>query len=235
MTKAPGRTEQIALPLGSEPHPMSAAAQATMAFLLRLRARGIADVSVLRALETVPREKFVPHRHVDLALRDIALPIACGQTMPEPWLVARMMEALAIAPKHRVLEIGTGSGYATAILARLAGEVVSIERFAGLAHQSAARLEHLGIVNARVLHGDGLAIVPDLGLFDRILIHGAVDHLPDAINGALAEGGIILHGRRGEEGVTLLRIVHSPGGEWARAEICPCRLTPLVAGVARAL
>jgi UDP-N-acetylenolpyruvoylglucosamine reductase len=96
------------------------AAQAVMAFLLRMRARGISDVAVLRALETTPRDLFVPHRYRDLALRDMALPIPCGQTMPEAWLVAVMMEALDLAPHHRVLEIGAGSGYATAIAARLA-------------------------------------------------------------------------------------------------------------------
>src|SRR5487761_2591323 len=85
-------------------------AQATVSFLLSLRARGIGDLKVLRALEKVPRERFVPHRYADLALRNVALPIGCGQVMPEPTLVARIIEALDPLPSHRVLEIGTGSG-----------------------------------------------------------------------------------------------------------------------------
>ena len=136
--------KQMDLPLLMPGEAEARAAQAVMAFLLRLRARGIADVTVLRALETVPRERFVPHRYRDLALRDIALPIACGQTMPEAWLVARMMEGLDLAPNHRVLEVGAGSGYATAILARLAGEVVSCEIFEPLAVECAQRLARLG-------------------------------------------------------------------------------------------
>ena len=106
---------QMDLPLPIPGEAEARAAQTLMAFLLRMRARGISDVAVLRALETTPRELFVPHRYRDLALRDIALPIPCGQTMPEAWLVARMMEALDLEPRHRLLEIGAGSGYATAM------------------------------------------------------------------------------------------------------------------------
>ena len=128
-----------------------------MSFVLRLRARGLADVAVLRALETVPRHLFVPHLYADLAWRDIALPIACGQTMSEPFTLARVMEALRVAPGHRVLEVGAGSGYATAILARLGAEVVSFERYRTLATEASVRLRELGFANARVIHGDGLA------------------------------------------------------------------------------
>ena len=127
------------------PEPAGEANEATMSFLLGLRARGINNVGILRALEKVPRERFVPHRYIDLALRNVALPIGCGQTMPEPLLVARMIEALDPAPGHRVLEIGTGSGYATAILAQIVQEVVSFERFHCLAGEAAARLQRRGV------------------------------------------------------------------------------------------
>ncbi|MGH6934669.1 MAG: protein-L-isoaspartate O-methyltransferase family protein [Methylocella sp.] len=147
-------------------------AQNKAAFLMALRARGIQDLGLLRALETVPREIFVPHRFADLARRAISLPLRCGQTLPEPWLTAKMIEALAPLPRHRVLEIGTGSGYATALLARLAREVLSIERFKSLAIEAEARLARLAIANAGVVFGDGLAILPKVGPFDRVIVQG---------------------------------------------------------------
>jgi protein-L-isoaspartate(D-aspartate) O-methyltransferase len=229
MSRKPSAPEQIALPLGSAPHPSSAAAQALMAFLLRLRARGVADVSVLRALETVPRELFAPHRFADLALRDIALPIPCGQIMPEPLFVARAMEALAVAPESRVLEIGAGSGYSTAILARLAREVVSVEYFEPLAIESAGRLAQLGIANARVLHGEALAMVGDLGLFDRIVVHAVVEGLPAPLADALAEGGVIVLGRAGgATGARLARIADIPGEGLVETDLHPCRLGAII-------
>ena len=234
MSRKPGAPEQIALPLGSAPHPSSAAAQALMAFLLRLRARGVADVSVLRALETVPRELFAPHRFADLALRDIALPIPCGQIMPEPLFVARAMEALAVAPDSRVLEIGAGSGYSTAILARLAREVVSVEYFEPLAIESAGRLAQLGIANARVLHGEALALAVDLGLFDRIIVHAIVDGLQAPLANALAEGGVIVLGRAGGgAGAHLARIADTPGEGLVETALQRCRLGALIGAAPR--
>ncbi|MDB5568893.1 MAG: Protein-L-isoaspartate(D-aspartate) O-methyltransferase [Hyphomicrobiales bacterium] len=206
-----------------------------MAFLLALRAKGIADVSVLRALEMAPRENFVPRRHVDLALRDIALPIPCGQTMPEPFLVARMMEALDLKPAHRVLEIGAGSGYATAILAQLAGQVISFERFRSLAVEAQMRLQALGLNNAHVEWDDGLDALASIrlegaDLFDRILVHGVVDGQPTALMEALSEGGIIVMARHLEgRGRRLVRIVHRDGG-FEESELHRCRLGPLLAG-----
>ncbi|MDB5595281.1 MAG: pcm [Hyphomicrobiales bacterium] len=209
-----------------------AAAQATMRFLLRLRERGIANVAVLRAMETLPRENFVPHRHADLAWRDIALPIPCGQTMPQPYVVARMMEALALAPTHRVLEIGTGNGFSAAILARLAREVLSVERFQSLSVAAAARLSRLGIDNAAVVWGDGLALTADIGLFDRILVQGVLDEVPQRILELLAEGGIIVFGRRDRPGraTRLLRLVHGAAG-FTEERVCACRLQDLIGGI----
>ena len=107
------------------PDPAEEAAEAKAAFHLRMRARGVQDLAVLRAFELVPRQTFVPHRYLDLASRDLALPIGCGQTLDEPWLVARMIEALSVERGHRVLEIGAGTGSTAAILAQLAAEVIS--------------------------------------------------------------------------------------------------------------
>src|SRR5579862_3706046 len=141
----------------------SARAEEKAAFLLRLRASGIRDLDLLRALEKIPREMFVPHRLVDLARRDLALPIGCGQTLSEPSLVARMIATLRVARHHRVLEIGTGSGYATAVLAELAEQVVSIERFQTLAIAARLRLQRLGKTNAAVIYADGLAVPAEAG------------------------------------------------------------------------
>ncbi|HWG04629.1 MAG TPA: rRNA adenine N-6-methyltransferase family protein [Beijerinckiaceae bacterium] len=214
--------------------PAGGANEATMSFLLGLRARGINNVDILRALEKVPRERFVPHRYIDLALRNVALPIGCGQTMPEPLLVARMIEALDPAPGHRVLEIGTGSGYATAVLAQIVHEVVSFERFHSLASEAAARLQHLGITNAKIVRGDGLAL-QDVGLFDRILVHAELDPLPQAIVAMLAADGAIVHARQAVAGrARLVRLAHGASG-FQETSFGACRLGPLIPGLSLAL
>ena len=185
----------------------------------------------------VPREMFVQHRYVDLANRDMALPIACGQTMPEPWLVARIMEALALAPNQRVLEIGAGSGYATAILARLAGQVVALERFQSLAISAMTRLEKLGQRHAQVVWGDGLAITPAIGLFDRILVHAELDPVPPQFLAVLAGGGMLVAAAKpGADGVQwLCRITRNGQGGLDAQPICPSRLRPLIAGMSSEL
>ena len=126
-----------------------------MQFLLGLRQRGIRDTNVLRALETVPRELFVDPADRDVAWEDRALPIACGQTISQPSLVATMTEALDVHPDHTVLEIGTGSGYQAAILGKLARRVVTLERFRTLAELAEARLKRLGLANVEVHVADG--------------------------------------------------------------------------------
>ena len=227
---ARGGHDQIALPLGETAHPASAAAQALMAFLLRLRASGVADTAVLRALETVPRELFAPHHFADLALREIALPISCGQIMPEPLFVARAVEALAVEPGHSVLEIGSGSGYTTAILARQAQRVVSVEYFEPLAIECAGRLARLGLENAGIRHGDGVALAGELGLFDRILINAAVDGLPESIAAALAENGVIVLTRVDEAGRGYLAAIRdTPGRGLVESRVGASRLGRLIA------
>ncbi len=206
-----------------------ARAQARMAFLLGLRARGISDVAVLRAMEGAPREIFVPRQYADLAWREIALPISCGQTMPEPWLVARMMEALSVSGAHRALEIGSGSGYATAILAQLAGEVVSFERYRSLAVEAHTRLEALGVRNASVTWDDGLEAVQLVGRFDRILVHGCLDSVPTNIFAALAEGGVLVAARPGARGRRLMKHIKT-GARLEEIDMAACRSGPLMAG-----
>ena len=204
-------------------------AQARMAFLLGLRGRGIADVAVLRALEVAPRESFVPRQYADLAWRDIALPIACGQTMPEPWLVARMMEALRAGASHRVLEIGSGSGYATAILAQLAGEVISYERYRSLAVEARTRLEALGFANARVTWDDGLEAGARAGPFDRVLVHGCLDAIPETLGAVLQENGVLVAVRPSTRGRRLVRHVKTASG-FDAFDLAACRTGPLTPG-----
>lgn len=220
---------------GEQASGLSDRAQARMAFILALRGRGIADVAVLRALENAPREIFVPRRHADLALRDIALPIPCGQTMPEPYLVARLMEALDVRPRHRVLEIGTGSGYATAILAQLAQEVVSYERFSSLAVEAQTRLQSLGLSNACVEWDDGMSALAGAGLFDRIVVHGSLEDPLGALASALAEGGVIVAAReRAGDRRRFMRFAHADG-RFQEIEVARCRVGPILPGKAHCL
>src|SRR5215213_3278982 len=144
-----------------------------MEFLLNLRRRGIGDQAVLRAMDEVPREHFVSPDLLEAAYGDHALPIACGQTISQPYVVAYMTEQLALEPGHRVLEVGTGSGYQTAVLSRLAREVVSIERYRTLAEAARNRLHTLGYHNVEVVVGDGFDGVPDRAPYDRIIVTAA--------------------------------------------------------------
>jgi protein-L-isoaspartate(D-aspartate) O-methyltransferase len=209
--------------------------QTKAALLLRMRARGIQNIDVLRALERVPRELFVPHLYADLARRDLAVPIGCGQTLSEPFLIARMIEALALTREHRVLEIGSGSGYATALLAEIAGSVVSVERFQSLAIAARLRLEKLGKGNAEILWGDGLALPGELGPFDRIVMHGRLTGMPTRLLAMLGEGGSLILARQDPEMPArqwLARLNRDEAGDIVEAELWPCRLQALVPGYA---
>src|SRR5512136_2135999 len=141
-----------------------------MEFLLTLRRRGIADQAVLRAMDEVPRERFVEASFAGSAYADQALPIACGQTISQPYVVAYMTEQLGVRSHHRVLEVGTGSGYQAAVLSRLAREVVSIERYRTLADVARQRLKTLGYDNVDVIAGDGMLGAPQRAPFDRIIV-----------------------------------------------------------------
>jgi protein-L-isoaspartate(D-aspartate) O-methyltransferase len=163
-----------------------------MEFLLALRRRGIVDQAVLRAMDEIPREQFVTTDYIDDAYVDQALPIACGQTISQPYVVAYMTEQLGVRPHHRVLEVGTGSGYQAAILSRLAREVVSVERYRTLADAARVRLETLGRRNVIVVVADGLAGVPDHAPYDRILVTAAAETVPNTLVEELAEGGVML-------------------------------------------
>src|SRR5262245_57607296 len=163
-----------------------------MQFLLGLRRRGISDPAVLRAMDEVPREHFVESSFVDNAYADQALPIACGQTISQPYVVAFRTEQLGLRPDHRVLEVGTGSGYQAAILSRLAREVISVERYRTLADIARRRLATLGYDNVDVRVGDGLAGVPEGAPYDRIMVTAAAETIPDALLDELVDGGVMV-------------------------------------------
>ena len=210
------------------------AAEAKAAFHLRMRARGIQDLAVLRAFELVPRRSFVPHRYLDLAARDLALPIGCGQTLNEPWFVARMVAALSVERTHRVLEIGAGTGYATAVLAHLAAEVTAFERYQSLAIEARTRLADLGVGNAAIVWGDGLAAPAHVEPIDRIIVHGVLEEVPDALVDRLAEGGIMICAQSCDGGQHVVRLEKHRGGA-QRTKLFPSSLQPMVAGLAMAL
>ncbi len=163
-----------------------------MEFLLTLRRRGISDKAVLRAMDEVPRGEFVGRPFASIAYSDQALPISCGQTISQPYVVAYMTEHLALRPRDRVLEVGAGSGYQAAVLSRLASEVVSIERYRTLADQARARLHALNYNNVEIIAGDGFAGSPERAPFDRIIVTAAAEQVPPALLEQLVEGGILL-------------------------------------------
>ena len=206
-----------------------------MEFLLTLRRRGIADQAVLRAMDEVPREHFVEGEFSDAAYADQALPIACGQTISQPYVVAYMTEALGVKPQHRVLEVGTGSGYQAAVLSRPAREVVSIERYRTLADTARLRLKTLGYDYVEVIVGDGLAGAPVRAPFDRIIVTAAAETVPQALVDQLAEGGVMIlplgpHGGTQE----LIRLTKT-AGELKRENLIAVRFVPLLPGRAREL
>jgi protein-L-isoaspartate(D-aspartate) O-methyltransferase len=206
-----------------------------MQFLLDLRQRGINDVAVLRALDEVPRERFVEDRFAREAYADRALPIACGQTISQPFMVAYMTEQLGVWPQHRVLEVGAGSGYQAAVLSRLAREVITVERYRTLADAARARLAALGCDNVEVIVGDGFAGVPERAPFDRIIITAAAEEVPKALTEQLDDGGVMLLPLGPHGGTQHLVKLTKSAGSFARETLLAVRFVPLVPGQAREL
>ncbi|MDV2983012.1 UNVERIFIED_CONTAM: methyltransferase domain-containing protein [Methylobacteriaceae bacterium AG10] len=208
-----------------------AEATGNAAFVLALRERGVRDTAVLRAMERVPRERFAPPALRVHARRDIALPLACGQTMTAPSVVAAMLGALDIAPGVRVLEIGTGTGYVTALLARLgAAHVRSLERYEGLARAARTQLGP-DLAEASVETADGLA--PEAvrgGSYDRILVNGSLAALPPHLPAALKSGGRLVAGFWTGRGSRLVTLTRDAAAAFARTEGAALRLGPLTPG-----
>jgi protein-L-isoaspartate(D-aspartate) O-methyltransferase len=206
-----------------------------MMFQLNLRRRGISDQTVLRVMEEIPRELFVEAADRSDAYRDSALGIACGQTISQPFVVAYMTEQLQLQKHHRVLEIGTGSGYQAAILSRLSSQVLTVERYRTLADSARVRLEQLGCFNVEVMLADGLDIPASVGNFDRIIVTAAVQQIPETLTQRLEPGGILIAPVGPQQGIqTLVRLTSTETG-FKRRELVDVRFVPALPGIAREL
>jgi protein-L-isoaspartate(D-aspartate) O-methyltransferase len=171
----------------------------------QLHHRGIHDERVLEAMNAVPRELFVPESERRRAYNDSALPIGFGQTISQPWIVAAIAQALALSGDERVLDVGSGSGYSTAVLAYLASGVIGIERVPELAERSRGVLAELGVANAEIIAGDGSEGLPERAPFDAILVAAAFPEVPPPLAAQLASGGRLVQpiGPGGDEDVVL--------------------------------
>ena len=206
-----------------------------MMFQLTLRQRGISDQAVMKAMGDIPRELFVTSLDRGYAYRDTPLGIACGQTISQPFVVAYMTEQLDLEPGHRVLEIGTGSGYQAAILSKLCREVVTLERFRTLADRARLVLKELGCDNVDVILGDGFDVPETLGTFDRIMVTAAMEEIPEALLGRLEPNGVLIApvGPMNDRQV-LVRVVRTADG-FNRQELVAVRFVPALQGIAREL
>lgn len=205
------------------------------AFILSLRRRSIRDLAVLRALELVPRGLFVDPTLRRHAYEDVALPIACGQTMSQPSLVALMTEALALNAEHTVLEIGTGSGYQAAVLSHLAAQVVTMDRYRALVGEAQTRFQVLGLRNVAAFVGDGTQGLPGRAPYDRIMITAATGEVPRALVDQLKPGGVLIAPIGAPREVQKLRRFIKDGGTLEATDLMDVRFVPLVAGVAALL
>jgi protein-L-isoaspartate(D-aspartate) O-methyltransferase len=195
----------------------------------QIAGRGLTGVPLLAALRDVPREEFVPEGVRDFAYEDGPLPIEAGQTISQPYIVALMIDAAGVAPGHRVLEIGAGSGYAAAVLSRIAGEVIAIERHGELADLAAARMARLGYRNVSIVTGDGSAGWPDAAPYDAILAAASGRHVPDGLKRQLKVGGSLVMplGAPGEM-QSLIRMVRESEEHWVQDDLGPVRFVPLI-------
>ena len=195
----------------------------------QLRARGITDERVLQAMARVPRHEFAPERYRDQAYEDHPLPISEGQTISQPYMVATMLQALKLLPNDKVLEVGTGSGYATALLAELAAKAVSIERHAQLADAARELLTRLGYSNVKLIAGDGTHGFAEEAPFNAIVVSAAASEVPHELLEQIEESGrmIIPVGR--EDGQQL-QFIEKRNGQTYTSLRELCRFVPLISG-----
>ncbi len=203
--------------------------------ILALRSQGVTDAAVLNAIETTPRELFTPDLFKERAFEDSALPIACGQTISQPFIVGLMTQALTLEPRARVLEIGTGSGYQTSVLSRLARLVYTIERYRTLKREAEARFETLGLTNVITKFGDGGQGWPEQAPFDRILVTAAAPSEPKVLLRQLKPAGVLVAPIGKGPVQRLMRYAGDGAGGFPAEVLCEVRFVPLLEGVAREL
>lgn len=211
---------------------MSGSEARKIRLLMELRRNGVIDTRVLSAVERVPREFFVPQPFLDRAYDNTALPIGHGQTVSQPMIVALMTQALAVKDKMKVLEIGTGSGYQTCVLARLCRRVYTIERHRPLLREAEARFHQLRIHNVTAIVGDGMRGWPDQAPFDRIIVTAAAEDVPSTLVDQLAVGGIMVLpvGKSGRPDQQVVRLTKTDDC-LIPENLFPVRFVPLVAGL----
>ena len=195
----------------------------------QLRARGISDQRVLDAMTRVPRHEFVPERYRDQAYEDHPLPIGEDQTISQPYIVVVMLQALKLSSTDNVLEIGTGSGYVTALLAQLTAQVTSMERHPALADAAREVLDNMGYKNVRVVAGDGTRGFPEAAPYDAILVSAAAAELPSPLISQLAEGGRMIIPIGGAE-AQQLQYIEKLNGQPQITLRELCRFVPLISG-----
>ena len=194
----------------------------------QIRARGVRDERVLAVMRRVPRHLFVPPGLLDDAYGDWALPTSHGQTISQPYIVARMLELAELGPEHRVLEIGTGSGYQTALLAALVREVFSVERIHDLLESARTRLAARGLANVTLRQGDGTLGWQDFAPYDRVLVAAAAPRVPEALKRQLGERGVLVI-PVGDAGLQRLEVWRrAPSGAWESKRFGECRFVPLL-------
>jgi protein-L-isoaspartate(D-aspartate) O-methyltransferase len=203
--------------------------------ILALRSQGVSDARVLNAIETTPRDIFTPDLFKERAWEDSALPIACGQTISQPYIVGLMTQALKVEPRSRVLEIGTGSGYQTSILSKLARLVYTVERYRTLLREAEARFKALGLTNVITRFGDGGKGWPEQAPFDRIMVTAAAPGEPKALLAQLKPSGILVAPIGKGPVQDLRRYVGDGKGGFGVETLTDVRFVPLLDGVAKEL
>lgn len=192
--------------------------------------RGVTDQRLLAALRTVPRENFVPKDMRGSAYRDGPLPIGEGQTISQPYIVAVMIEAAAIGPCDRVLEVGAGSGYAAAVLSRMAARVLAVERHGILARKARRRIAALGYANCQVIEGDAMTGLSAHAPFDAILVAARSESVPGALKRQLTIGGRLVMPVGAEDVQRLLCVTRTGPDEWTERDVMAVRFVPLLPG-----
>ncbi|PLX43416.1 MAG: protein-L-isoaspartate O-methyltransferase [Hyphomicrobiales bacterium] len=201
--------------------------------IMSLRNQGISDTKVLAAIERVPRAEFVSRDFAGEALADRALPIECGQTISQPYIVAYMTQQLALNDRLKVLEVGTGSGYQAAVLSHLCRRVYTIERYRTLLRAAEARFAALGITNITSMAGDGMKGWPAQAPFDRIMVTAAAGSVPEKLADQLKIGGRMILPLTDDNGDQSLLLVERDSDGFIEKPLIPVRFVPLVPGIAK--